>query len=300
MNSPARSAVTLLEIIVAVAILSSILTVALEGLASGTRLSGTMESAMVADSAVNDVMAEITREMRSATDDDSDFAVDPLTFRVCSGFDMDPASPEFGQAEYDDLRSYVFDAAAGTLTKVYNPGEADSWSKVVAYNVTDFRVHGDANVYFIEMTTSYTDSDGIVCTRTAEGRIFLRSGLIDPEAYGAAIGGTTAGDPGGEPPSPNPDQVNNPTLEMTLNRSFNGKDVTGTIVATVPSGDSVTDLVLEVDSGGWSPNITTSSTTTSIVKTIQLTGVKNIEVTVIATATSGSGGSTVQKQVVAP
>ncbi|HYE04453.1 MAG TPA: hypothetical protein VEL07_02925 [Planctomycetota bacterium] len=320
MTSPTRSAITLLEMIVAAAILSSVLTVALQGLSSGTRVSGTMESSMAADNEVSQTVGDITRELRSAIAADAEgFKTDPLTFKVCTGFDTNPASPTFGQATYGDMRSYVFDAAAGTLTKIHSVGEANSWSETIARDVTDFRTYGDDQVYFVEMTTRYSDPDGNLCSRSSKGQIFLRSGLIDPTAYGAAIGSTTGsdtgnepvdekpveeptGDPtgGDEPPTQQPPVANDPSVTMSLTRSFNGKDVTGTIIASVPSGDEVTDVSLAVSADGWSANTTTSSSPTNYVKTFQITGVKNIAVTVTATAVSKSGGKTTKSQTVAP
>jgi type II secretory pathway pseudopilin PulG len=276
MQPSPRQAFTLLEAIIAVSILAMVLYVAGQGMTSGTGLSQHMTSAMQADQLAKRVMSDIVLDLRSANPTNISLTATSITVKICT--DLVAGVPVYGSTH-----QYIYDAAAGTLTKgVVDVSPAYQGTQVIMRGLPAgaFTVSGDSvsDKYEIRLKTQYTDPSGIVHIVSTDGRAFLRSGLISDSSSSGGI--TISG--------------------LRSNPQGTNTDLTGTITMQPPEAGvtlSGTPTVYVVDSNGntMSPTLTTTVAGGRTTVGYSLAGVPGAGRTYTVTATIGSSTGTLVK-----
>src|SRR4051812_41293476 len=116
MNPLLRRGFTIIEMLIAVSILSTVLMIACQSLWSGSNLSGTMNVSMRSDDLAKGVVTDMVSDLRSGlantTAQPKNIIIDAsgITVKVCT-------SITGGVAAYNSTHAYAYNAVAGTLTK---------------------------------------------------------------------------------------------------------------------------------------------------------------------------------------
>ncbi len=318
-----RSGLTMLEVMIAVAILGGLMAMISQSLRSGTQMSGMIRSTTDADNVAHRAVSTLIDELRAAKRFDGSAskgiaianAGREVTFTICTGLDSS------GRPVYGDERTWRL--SNNQLLRVTATGTT-VFASDLPTNTTLISYQPD-KCYLVTLNTAYQDAMNNQRVRTTSGRVYLRSASLVPDGtYGEVViggvstsGGTTGGTTTGGTTTggtttggtttggtttggattggiPTPAVKVYPTLWISLVRSGNGSNqvLAGDVGATA-NGDTISSLVFTEDNVNWSnTNSPSGMNSNSAMMAVDMTSMNNKGVTVTLTATTASGGST--------
>ncbi len=308
MSQRIRTGLTMLEVMIAVAILGGLMAMIAESLRSGSSMSGAIQSATEADNVAHHAVSTLVSELRTARKSSIAFSAaspNQIQFEICTSFDSS-GLPQYG-------RPRRWQISNNQLVRITDPGTASARTDIFARNLptnaTLIAWDGSDECYTVALDTSYEDARGLPLIRHSVGRVFLRAGSVAPDGQygevviggvstsgGSTTGGSTTGGSttGGSTTGGSPTVKVYPTVWISLVRSGkNTNQVLAGDVGATANGDTVTSLVFTEDLVNWSnTNMPTGMNTSSAKMAINMTSMKGQGVTVTLTATTASGGST--------
>lgn len=196
---PHRAGFSLMESVIAMAVLMTILMAVTQGINGAATMSETVTHKTELTNSAQSIVNQMAMDLRNA---DEQFIYKSLgtkfiwDMKVCTGFDSADGSPIFNQGLYG--RIYTYDTADSSLTKeILSDDPAEESAHTLATNVKDFQIEQlsssgssvDGNRLRISLTLEQEDSRGTLYEDTGERVVFLRSTIFNEDTLSATGGG---------------------------------------------------------------------------------------------------------------